>query len=90
MAPAIYLRAIPWTLSSRFVLVLFFTALIRTIEQYARVGLIIAVYIQWHNFGERPHVGPMALLLTNIMFSIKEPIHICFKAEVIFICRTYM
>ena len=25
------------------------------------MGLIIAVYIQWHTFGERPHVGPMAL-----------------------------
>ena len=24
------------------------------------MGLIIAVYIQWHTFGERPHVGPMA------------------------------
>ena len=21
------------------------------------MGLIIAVYIQWHTFGERPHVG---------------------------------
>ena len=56
MAPAIYLRAIPWTLSSRLVLVLFSTALIHTIEQSARVGLIIAVYIQWHSFGERPMV----------------------------------
>ena len=26
------------------------------------MGLIIAVYIQWHTFGERPHVGPMVLL----------------------------
>ena len=26
------------------------------------VSLIIAVYIQWYTFGERPHVGPMALL----------------------------
>ena len=26
------------------------------------MGLIIAVYIQWHTFGERPHVGPMARL----------------------------
>ena len=33
MAPAIYLRAIPWTLSSRLVLILFSTALIHTIEQ---------------------------------------------------------
>ena len=43
-------------------LVLFSTALIHTIEQLARVGLIIAVYIRWHTFGERPHVGPLALL----------------------------
>ena len=26
----------------------------KCIEQYARVGIIIAVYIQWHTFGERP------------------------------------
>ena len=26
------------------------------------MGLIIAVYIQCHTFGERPHVGLMALL----------------------------
>ena len=62
MAPAIYLRAIPWTLSSRLVLILFSTVLIHTIEQQVRVRLFIAVYIQWHTFGERPHVGPMALL----------------------------